>query len=120
MPYAAPKICTRPGCRQLNCTQHKEEARKQYDRWRGSAASRGFGHNWRKLRLMTLHAQPTCVYCEAVGLVVPSDSVDHRLPKSKGGDDSPGNLAGTCQRCNYRKRDMTEAEFIAMRKRETW
>ncbi len=55
----------------------------------------------------------TCIYCQATPgtvtkpkLLAKSDfTVDHIIPKSKGGKDTWGNTACACYQCNHRKGD---------------
>lgn len=47
-----------------------------------------------------------CYYCGA-----PADTVDHRIPISRGGTNLPANLVPACRSCNSRKRTRTEREF---------
>ncbi|MHC9292739.1 HNH endonuclease [Mycobacterium sp. LTG2003] len=47
----------------------------------------------------------TCVYCGGR-----ADTVDHVLPRSRGGSDHWLNLVAACQPCNGRKGDRTPAE----------
>ncbi len=54
--------------------------RERYDRWRGSAASRGYDHRWSKLRDAYLRANPACVTCTAAGDPRPATEVDHIVP----------------------------------------
>ena len=63
MPMRARKACCVPGCGQLAddgqyCAGHRR-ASSDGDT-RGSAAQRGYGHRWRKLRQMVLSAHPLC------------------------------------------------------------
>ena len=46
-----------------------------------------------------------CQYCGA-----PADSIDHVLPKSRGGMHVWENVAAACRTCNLRKRDRTPEE----------
>jgi 5-methylcytosine-specific restriction endonuclease McrA len=46
-----------------------------------------------------------CGYCQAWG-----DTVDHIVPRSRGGDTSWENTVLACGPCNSRKRDRTPAE----------
>jgi 5-methylcytosine-specific restriction endonuclease McrA len=39
-------------------------------------------------------------------------TVDHRVPKSRGGTDGLSNLVFACFTCNQRKRDRPEADFL--------
>jgi 5-methylcytosine-specific restriction endonuclease McrA len=47
---------------------------------RGTAASRGYGHKWRKVRLDYLAQHPLCVMCERLGQVTAATVVDHKEP----------------------------------------
>jgi 5-methylcytosine-specific restriction endonuclease McrA len=47
----------------------------------------------------------TCVYCRGH-----ADTVDHLLPRSRGGGDTWFNLVAACQSCNGRKGDRTPKE----------
>lgn len=49
-----------------------------------------------------------CYYCGEE-----PNSVDHVIPRSKGGDDGRENLVPCCFRCNQMKSNLTMAEFIA-------
>ena len=42
------------------------------------------------------------------------ESVDHVIPKSKGGDHSPSNLRAAHTDCNFRKADMSLEEYRAL------
>ena len=46
-----------------------------------------------------------CQYC-----VGPADSIDHVLPRSRGGGHDWENLVAACRRCNLAKRDRTPEE----------
>jgi len=51
-----------------------------------------------------------CAYCRCP--LVPDDtSVDHAIPKCRGGEHRPHNFRITCKDCNRLKWDRTEAEF---------
>lgn len=47
----------------------------------------------------------TCVYCGK-----PGDTIDHVMPKSRGGKDTWENMACACRSCNHRKADRTPEE----------
>lgn len=64
---------------------------------RPSAAKRGYGRRWQRLRLMVLSRDPICVKCNS-----PSEEVDHIIPKPNG-DDSMDNLQGLCKSCHSSK-----------------
>lgn len=98
-PQRAPKPCLRPGCPNTTRGRYCDECSTEHERQRGSAAARGYGRRWRKLRKMILARDPVCTICEAA----PSTQVDHIIPKVKGGTDDPTNLRGTCRSCNAKK-----------------
>ncbi len=47
-----------------------------------------------------------CYYCGAL-----ADSIDHRIPLTRGGSHWPANLMPVCKSCNSRKHNKTEREF---------
>ena len=49
----------------------------------------------------------TCQYCGRVGINL---TIDHIIPKSRGGNDSWENIVVSCMRCNNRKGDRMPAE----------
>jgi 5-methylcytosine-specific restriction endonuclease McrA len=55
-----------------------------------------------------------CFYC-GVGFAPAGPdhrTVDHRVPRSRGGTDALRNLVFACYACNQRKRDRPEDEFL--------
>jgi hypothetical protein len=46
------------------------ETRRQYDRFRGSASKRGYGHNWAKVRELHIARNPLCAACSARLVVI--------------------------------------------------
>ncbi len=56
-----------------------------------------------------------CFYCGVAFAPEGPDhrTVDHRVPRSRGGTDSLGNLVFACYACNQRKRDRDEDDFIS-------
>ena len=113
MPKRAAKPCAYPGCPNLvrsggrYCKEHKRERRVQSDAQRGTAAQRGYGARWRRLRKMILSKQPLCadpfgVHAER-GEIVVATEVDHIVPKKYGGTDAVDNLQALCKSCHSRK-----------------
>lgn len=100
MPMKAMRPCSIPGCPALvssgRCAQHQLAAPKDE---RPSAAARGYGTDWRKLRVVILRRDPVCRLCKQS----PSRHVDHIISREGGGSDRPSNLQGTCARCHSRK-----------------
>jgi 5-methylcytosine-specific restriction endonuclease McrA len=68
---------------------------------RVSAARRGYGHAWRKQRMMYLSEHPICE--NPFGFphhVVAATDVDHIIAKRYGGPDSFDNYQSLCHRCH--------------------
>lgn len=82
---------------------HRPKGKASHDDGRPSAAGRGYGAAWRKLRRMVLNRDPLCVKCKANGKLVYASEADHIIPKSRGGRDSLVNLQGLCKRCHSKK-----------------
>ena len=65
---------------------------------RGTAAERGYGWQWRKLRKVILRRDGyQCAQCRREGILNPADEVDHIVAKARGGDDEPANLQSLCK-----------------------
>jgi 5-methylcytosine-specific restriction protein A len=86
---------------------------------RQSAAKRGYDRRWQRLRLMVMREEPLCYYCQLFGLIVATTSIDHKIPKARGGTDARTNLSGAGKNCNDRKQDMTAEEFISELQRKS-
>ena len=86
----------------LSGREAKRERDKANDRWRGSAASRGYDSRWQKARRAYLDAHPLCARCEASGRVVAATVVHHRIAHK--GDTSlfweRDNWEAVCQPCH--------------------
>lgn len=88
MPKAAARPCNKAGCPSLAtingyCDNHQSARRdteKQYDKQRGNANDRGYGHKWRKERQPYLVVNPLCVTCLSIGRVEAAIVVDHIKP----------------------------------------
>jgi 5-methylcytosine-specific restriction protein A len=74
------------------------EERRRFDARRGSAASRGYDHNWRKVRAFHLQAEPLCRFHAERGDVVAAIEVDHIDGNSRNNDDR--NLRSLCKSCH--------------------
>ena len=66
----------------------------------GNTTAKGYGHQWHLIRAKVLRPGSRCHYCGA-----PATTVDHVIPKAKGGTDAMSNLVPACARCNSSKRD---------------
>jgi len=132
MALRALKPCNKVGCRKFTapnsgyCADHqKKEPRKdyrQYDRERGNSSERGYGANWRKLRLFIIARDPFCMIgeiCDPVdpvtgkrsGRRAPSTDVDHIKPREAGGTDHEENLQGACHACHSWKTATQDSKF---------
>lgn len=49
-----------------------------------------------------------CIYCGSQHIL----TIDHQLPRVRGGDNDPDNLATVCRTCNVRKGTRTHGEFV--------
>jgi len=71
------KFCLHPGCTTLveggRCAEHK----KQHERYRGSASSRGYGRRHQKIREVVMREEPLCRECLKIGRVTPGVEMDH-------------------------------------------
>jgi 5-methylcytosine-specific restriction protein A len=110
MPRAALRPCTHPGCGELvadgsRCPKHARAERVEIDRRRGSSASRGYGHKWRRYREAFLAEHPLCKACVVAGRTRPATVVDHIRPHK--GDMrlfwDPKNHQALCKACHDAK-----------------
>ena len=82
--------------------------------WRAAARAR-----WRAWRVASANRAraTTCFYCgvrfSGAGAGPDHRTVDHRVPRSRGGTSRLGNLVFACYACNQRKRDRAEDDFLA-------
>lgn len=67
---------------------------------RPSAAARGYGRRWRRLRAWYLARHPIC---ELAGCLDPATDVDHIVAKARGGGDELNNLQALCHRHHSQK-----------------
>ena len=90
-------ICTATGCSELSpCPLH---ARRPWQRNEGlSASARGYGSEWRQVRARVLEDEPYCRVCGA-----PANSVDHIVPRARGGSEARSNLQSLCESCHRKK-----------------
>jgi 5-methylcytosine-specific restriction endonuclease McrA len=89
MPWSPPRPCLT--CGQLGCSRHRRTGR-----WpeRPSRHVRGYGTAWDRLRQLALERDGyACVHCRSTDRV----SVDHVIPKVRGGLDALGNLQTLCK-----------------------
>jgi len=109
MPMKPRRPCSHSGCPELTtdryCDKHQKQVTKEYDRRRGSAASRGYDYRWVKVRWRYLAEHPLCVLCEHVGKLTPANVIDHVVPHK--GDQglfwNESNWQSLCKSCHDRK-----------------
>lgn len=99
--------------------QGRRESRRQHDRRRGSAAQRGYDHDWRRLAEQVKAAEPLCRMCRAAGRLSETEVVDHIVPvwvePSRRLDRS--NLQGLCKRCHDGPKQQEELRRYGRRRR---
>ena len=106
MPTAASKPCKHVSCPNLTsegyCEAHSEDKRLP-DRWRGSAASRGYDHAWQMVRLQVLKRDKyLCLSCLLSQRVRPATEVHHvkKITKAPHLRLSLENLMSLCRECH--------------------
>ena len=73
-------------------------------------AYRKLGHNLSVDEVLALMSNNVCPYCNKQ--IPPLDfSIDHKIPKNRGGTNSLNNLHLVCIKCNKVKGDLTDEEF---------
>lgn len=88
MPVSSARLCSKHGCSQLGSHSHQDA--------RPSAARRGYGRTWQRLRVLHLHVEPLCRECAKHGGLTRATDVDHITPKQRGGRDVDENLQSLC------------------------
>lgn len=93
--------------------QAEKNRKRDVDRRRGSAAERGYGARWQRLRKEFLRAHPLCVRCMDLGSVRSADVVDHIKPH-KGNKNlfwDQANWQALCASCHNRKTATEDSDF---------
>jgi len=69
---------------------------------------------------LKLMSETHCTYCRCEFGVTDATkrTIDHIIPVSRGGDNSPENLCAACQACNRSKNNRTPEEWAAAKKRD--
>lgn len=73
-------------------------ARRPWQHAQPSAAARGYGWHWTRIREQVLAEEPRCRLCGQR-----STTVDHIVSRAQGGSDARGNLRGLCAACHQAK-----------------
>lgn len=88
-------------------------SRTDTDRWRGSAAGRGYGHRWAKAAAAYKRQHPLCVCCKANGRIRMVALVDHVVPHK--GDQvlfwDEANWQSLCNDCHNGPKKKLEARY---------
>jgi 5-methylcytosine-specific restriction protein A len=120
MPRRAKRPCMWPGCTALTekgsyCDEHCKLLQARREAKRESAARRGYGARWRRLRKMFLSAHPLCAdpygHHAARNEIVVATEVDHVVPKKQGGSDAWENLQSLCKSCHSRKTALEDGRW---------
>ena len=90
------------------CDDHQAAWQAAQDRRRGSASSRGYGSTWRRTAAQIIQHHKTiygnwCPGYKVAGHPADDLTVDHIVPKVRGGTDAASNLRVLCRPCNSRK-----------------
>jgi 5-methylcytosine-specific restriction protein A len=94
-----------PSYRPSGSRQRQQAAAAASDAARGTAAQRGYGSRWQRLRLAVLAERPLCEDCKLRNVVAEATEVDHidgKGPLGPRGYDLD-NLRPLCKRCHSRK-----------------
>ena len=103
------RVCSEPGCPELTengkCEEHRKAARARRDARRESAADRGYGACWRKIRTAFLAEHPICIDCGGDAVVPDHDPKTRRELVAEGVDDPDDfkYLKPRCTTCHNRK-----------------
>ena len=85
------------------CPPHLAIWERAQDAKRGTSTERGYDTAWRKLRIAILNRDAwTCQIC-GKHLVGSDATVDHIVPKARGGSDQQFNLRAACRADNSSK-----------------
>jgi 5-methylcytosine-specific restriction protein A len=82
------------------CDEHRQAWRTTTKR----THERGYGADWRKVRLEVLQRDSyLCQPHRKIGKLVEAREVDHIVNKASGGTDDPSNLQAICRECHRTK-----------------
>jgi hypothetical protein len=76
--------------------------------------SKTYQHN---IKARMWSEDPHCHFCRR-WIPYRVSTLDHYIPKSNGGDDSPDNLVLCCRECNKRKGELSAEEFMSLLKED--
>lgn len=96
-------------CRRAEQEQPIDEYHVHYDLIEMPPAESGGVGSKRRRKMW--EKDPHCYYC-GKELSFEESSIDHVVPRSKGGSNRDENLVLSCQPCNHDKGDMDQEEFL--------
>ncbi|AXG42238.1 MULTISPECIES: HNH endonuclease [Photorhabdus] len=109
MPARIPRACRKRGCahtttdRSGYCTAHQNTGWENYQCGK-SRHERGYGSRWDATRPRILKRDKyLCQDCKRGKRAVTATTVDHIIPKARGGTDDDSNLQSLCWSCHRRK-----------------
>ena len=105
MPRRPGRRCHHPGCPELSdesyCPQHRVDTR-EHDKDRATAAERGYGSVWQKVRARKMTRDPLCEDCRRKGIIREAEQVHHKDGNSS--NNKNNNLESLCVPCHGAKR----------------
>lgn len=109
MPKAPPRPCTAPRCKDMatkagKCAAHYVKPKAWVSSEGRSAAERGYGYAWKKIRdRIMARDKHLCQPCLNGGRPTQAREVDHIIKKADGGTDDDDNLQAICKPCHKAK-----------------
>lgn len=104
MPWAPRQRCTYPGCTERQpgsrCARHQANRSSRNHAGR-SRQARGLGGDWEATRLRILERDGWRCRIRGPRCRGRATTVDHVIPRSRGGSSRDDNLRAACTTCNY-------------------